>query len=149
MTNAEFLKLYNKPGRARIQPECRCPNDFPRNEDESSSYCIKNLHYSQDKVRSLDRRFRLNKYAHSVEQLNDDDFQTSWISCIVSFNNSIAIVLDFQNGAYITERIEVYFVSLPPAVLAIEKFDGQRWELLQTYSSTCSESSSTCRPFSS
>ena len=97
----------------------------------------------------MDRRFRLNKYAHSVEQLNDDDFQTSWISCIVSFNNSIAIVLDFQNGAYITERIEVYFVSLPPAVLTIEKFDGQKWELLQTYSSTCNESSSTCRPFSS
>ena len=141
LVNIEILDLFGKTNALSIQNECRCSNEYPRNENENSVYCQSNENlpfYLQKKI------FRLNSLAHPLGYLNDDDFSTSWISCILTVSNPISIVLDLLNGIYIVQRIEIYFTSLPPTELTIERFYNNQWNMIQFYSIACENSNPAC-----
>jgi hypothetical protein len=136
LTNTEIAELNSNfdLNSVKIQPECRCPNDFPQNENENSTFCVTNQLNSFSYISKVPR---LNENAHPLGYLNDDDFKTSWISCILTITNSIILELDLQNGVYIIERIEIFFASLPPTNMAIERLYKNRWITLQSYSTDC------------
>lgn len=131
----------------RLQPECKCPNDFARNENEFSQYCLRNdeINFDQKNISYL------NDFAHPLEYINDEKFETSWISSTLPLTSSdnaaqpIKISLDFVNGAYIINRIELYFTSIPPTELLIEIYYQSRWRNLQRYSTNCLENENNCR----
>ena len=135
LVNIEILELFDESNTyVSIQSECRCTNSYPRNENENSAFCKSNENlpeYLQKKVT------RLNSLAHPLGYLNDDDFSTSWISCILTITNPISIILDLLNGEYIVQRIEIYFTSLPPTELVIERFYKDKWTTVQFYSIEC------------
>ena len=102
-----------------IQSECRCPNDFPRNEDENSIFCLLNTY---DAFSSRNKMSRLNPYTHNIGNINDDDLKTTWISCISA--SPIILNLDLNNGVYLLQRIEMFFSSLPPTNLLIQRYNN-------------------------
>lgn len=124
---------YNKP---IIQPECRCPNEFPRNENLNSEYCIKNS-LDPSKLTSSSKKNRLNDDTHPLEYINDGNLNTRWISCILTVNNPIVIELDLLNGVYLIQRIEIFFTSLPPTHLTVQKFISDNWITLQVFDTNC------------
>ena len=142
MVNIEILDLYGRTNvNVSIQSECRCPSEYPRNENENSTNCLSNkneLEYFANKV------FRLNSNAHPLGYLNDDDFATNWISCILTITNPITITMDFLNGVYIIQRVEIFFSSMPPTNLLIERYSNNHWIVIQTYSVDCEDSSLVC-----
>lgn len=137
LTNAELFDLY-MPGEyfVFIQPECRCPNDFPRNENAYSIFCLKNEPTSGDKLQ------RVNELSHDIGFLNDNDLKTTWISCIST--NPIVLELDNTNGAYILQRIEIFFSSLPPTDLVLDRFYNGTWYPIQRYSTNCTRFDQNC-----
>jgi hypothetical protein len=137
LTNAEIFDLF-KPGEyfVFIQPECRCPNESPRNQNEYSVFCVSNDPNQTDKLR------RVNEFSHDIGFLNDNDLKTTWISCIST--NPITLSMDFVNGAYILQRIEIYFSSLPPLNLILERYFKDEWHVLMTYSTNCSRFDKKC-----
>ncbi len=137
MVNIEIGNLYGKKYSATIQPECRCSNEFPRNQDKDSVNCLSNRN---ETINLLNTISRVNYYAHPINYINDDDFKTNWISCILTITNPITIVLDFENGIYIIQRIEIFFTSLPPTDLIFERYIDNKWSLLQQYSIDCDPS---------
>ncbi|CAF0916506.1 unnamed protein product, partial [Brachionus calyciflorus] len=142
LVNYEIASLYGSlRKKLKIQPECRCPNDYPRNSNENSTYCLKNKF---SRIDLLDTKSRVNEYSHPISYINDDDFKTSWISCILTITNPIEIVLDLENGIYLIQRIEIFFSNLPPTNLVIERFFNNNWILVQKYSIECSSLESSC-----
>ncbi len=133
LTNAEILDLHT-PNKyfSFFQPECRCSNDYPRNENDYSMYCLKNK--PDDALN--EKLTRLNKYSHNIGFLNDNNLETTWISCIST--NPVNIVIDLFNGDYVLERIEIYFSSLPPTDLVLQRYFNNEWIEIQTYSVNCS-----------
>lgn len=121
--------------RASIQPECRCANDFPRNQYTNSTMCVRNVHTDPSLIEA--QTSRLNEFAHPLEFINDGNFKTSWISCILTLTNSISIEIDLINGIYLVQRMEIFFTSLPPTLLLVEKYLNGQWSLLQAYSIAC------------
>jgi hypothetical protein len=140
LVNLEISNLFanQMPNQIKIQSECRCPNEFPRNENLNSIFCGTNQLVS---LSFISKMSRLNEYAHPLGFLNDEDFTTSWISCILTITNSIILELDLENGIYIIERIEIYFSSLPPTSLVIQRWFKNRWTELQSYSIDCNTTS--------
>lgn len=140
LTNAEILQLYGKVKYYLfIQPECRCPNDYPRNENENSIFCFTNIY---DAFSSRNKLDRLNQYTHNIGYINDDDLKTTWISCIST--NPITLNLDLQNGIYLLQRIEIFFSSMPPTNLLIQRYYNNKWIVIQNYSTTCETSDEKC-----
>lgn len=131
LVDIEISELYGKigPKSIKIQAECRCSIEYSKNENQFSTMCID--------TKTNDEISRVNVNAHSVNYVNDDDFKTSWISCSLSPANSIILEIDLENGVYLIERVEVFFASLPPTSLSIEKFYNNRWSLLQYFSNDC------------
>jgi usherin len=137
LVNTEIGEIYTRTNlTVRIQPECRCSNEFPRNENENSTSCVENREKPMNLVTRLSR---MNPNAHPIAYLNDNNFQTSWISCILTLNNPIVIELDLLNGVYLLQRIEIYFNSLPPTYLIIERFNDNKWLFLQSYGVQCGD----------
>lgn len=128
----------------KIQPECRCSNDFPRNENINSTFCITNSAATPGSSNQtiLNKSSRLNDFAHPLAFINDGNFKTSWISCILSISSPIVIEIDLYNGVYLLQRIEIFFTSLPPTSLTIEKYYNLEWVLVQEYSLNCDEQKS-------
>ena len=142
LTNSEILNLYGKSKYSvRIQPECRCPNEFPRNENENSVYCLPN---SVDLNNRANKKNRLNEFSHNTEFINDGDFKTSWISCILNLSGPITIAIDLFQGVFVLQRIEIFFTSLPPTNLILQSYYQQKWSRLQTYSINCPDSDEKC-----
>jgi hypothetical protein len=149
LNNREIYFKFNKMKSKdiRLQSECKCPNDFPRNEDEYSQYCLRNdeISFEQKKISYL------NDFAHPLEYINDNNFETSWISStlpVIASDNSaqpIKIILDFVNGIYILNRIELYFTSIPPIDILIETLYEDQWRVLQKYSTKCPAEENYCR----
>jgi hypothetical protein len=150
LSNREIYFNFNriKPQDVRLQSECKCPNDFSRNENEFSQYCLRNdeIKFDQKNVSYL------NDFAHPLEYINDEKFETSWISSTLplmdSADNSaqpIKISLDFENGIYILNRIELYFTSVPPTEILIETNYENKWQILQKYSTACNPNEKNCR----
>jgi hypothetical protein len=131
LVNIEIFELFGIKKYNTIQPECRCPNEYPRNLEADSTDCLSNRNES---ITLLNTLSRLNEYAHPINYINDDDFKTSWISCILTITNPISIVIDFENGVYIIQRIEIFFSSLPPTNLIFERYIDNKWVMLQEYS---------------
>jgi len=137
LTNAEIFDLFRPyEYSVFIQPECRCPNEAPRNQDKYSVYCMSNHLNKTDKLR------RVNEFSHDIGFLNDDDFKTTWISCIST--SPVKLNMDFVDGSYILQRIEIYFSSLPPLNLILERYFNNKWHALMTYSRNCTSSDRTC-----
>ena len=84
----------------------------------------------------------MNEYSHDIGYLNDGDLKTTWISCISM--NPISLVLDLVNGVYLLERVEIYFSSLPPTNLTLERYFNGKWFVFQSYSTNCTKADSTC-----
>jgi hypothetical protein len=139
LVNIEIMELYDKTNaKILIQKECRCPNDFPRNENTESKFCLRNVKNSPE------REYRLNEHSHSIDFLNDNDFQSSWISCILTIDKPISIVIDLANGIYLLERIEIYFSSIPPTNILLERFSNHQWFFIQSYSIDCNANNISC-----
>lgn len=142
LVNREILDLFGIESiDLRIQPECRCSNAYPRNQNRNSTICLKNKFNMLDQ---LDRQTRLNQFAHPLNYMNDDDFKTSWISCILTSTNPIEVVLDLENGVYLVERIEIFFANLPPTKVIIQRFYENQWFEIQRYSIDCDGSDPAC-----
>ncbi len=107
-----------------MQPECRCPNEFPRIESEFSIYCTTNK-------KPLQRQQRLNKLAHNIMFLNDEDMKSEWISSLSPYNLTIGIDL---NETYLIHKIEIMFSSLPSTSLIMQRFSQDKWYLIHNYS---------------
>lgn len=142
LTNAELLDLHIKDSYyVFLQPECRCPNDFPRNENKYSMFCMTNENTTgSDDNNHLMRR--INDNSHDIAFLNDNDLKTTWVSLIST--NPISLELDLVNGIYILQRVEIYFSSLPPTSLKLETFYENRWRTIQTYSIECPQFEAGC-----
>ncbi len=126
LTNTEICEIFNKKKvTIHIQPECRCPNGFPRIESELSIYCTTNK-------KPLKRQLRLNKLAHNIMFLNDEDMNSEWISSLSP--NDITISIDL-NDIFIIHKIEIIFSSLPPTNLIMQRFSQGKWHLIQDFSS--------------
>ena len=140
LANAEIFDLY-KPNKyyVFIQSECRCPNDYPINQDSYSTNCLRN---NPRVVNSLAQANRLNEFSHNIGFLNDNNLDTTWISCIAT--NPITFVIDLTNGIYILQRIEIFFSSFPPTSLILQRLYNQKWTQLQAYSLNCSTADSGC-----
>ena len=169
LVNVEIYSLFhgyhnnnnnnnNVSQRVHIQPECRCPNTRPRNVDASSTHCASNEPTTPSPVliattttstttttpvASMATTSRINPLAHPLAFINDNDYETSWISCILTMNKPISIVLDLLNGVYILQQIQVVFSSLPPTRLTIERYtdDQQRWTHMKLFSTDCAAAS--------
>ena len=140
VTNAEIFQFYNQNKyRLFIQPECRCPNDYPRNEDETSIFCLTNIY---DAFSSRNKLSRINPFSHSIGYVNDGDSKTSWISCIST--NPISLTLDLFNGVYLLQRIDLFFSSFPPTNLLIQRFYENKWYTIQNYSTSCEPNDLKC-----
>ena len=142
LVNAEVSSLFGvESNEVIIQAECRCPNEYPRNQNRNSTVCLKNKF---DILNQLDTANRLNQFAHPLSFINDDDFKTSWISCILTNTNPIELILDFENGIYLVQRIEIFFANLPPTTVVIERFLENKWFEIQRYSIDCDGSDPAC-----
>lgn len=143
LVNVETASLFNldelSNGDVVIQPECRCALDTPRNENANSTFCLAN-----SPLPNAPMKQRLNVYAHPLDFANDGNFQTSWVSCILSLNQPIIVELDFSNGVYLVQRIEIFFASLPPTQLVIEKFLDNEWSQIQIFSINCNDNNASC-----
>lgn len=140
--NVELAEIYTRLNQSiRIQPECRCSNKFARNEGQNSIYCLEN---GVATGMAVQKTSRLNEFAHSIDFLNDGNFQTSWISCILTLNNPIIMEIDLANGVYLLQRMEIFFSSLPPTYLTVERYHKNKWMFLQSYSIDCDGSNMTC-----
>lgn len=149
LSNREVYFLYNGPKAKDVlfQPDCKCPNDYARNENIYSRYCLRNddISFEQKRISYL------NDFAHPIEFINDNDFETSWISSTLPLLSSddtaqpIALYLNFFNGDYIINRIEIYFTSIPPTNIEIERFNEGEWSLFQKYSTNCLSKDKNCR----
>ncbi len=136
LTNAELLDLYKSSYSLFLQPECRCPNDFPRNENKYSMFCLKNENSTNEMMR------RINDASHDIGFLNDNDLKTTWISLIST--NPITLEMNLINGVYILQRVEIYFSSLPPTNLKLEAFYNNKWRTIQIYSLECQQFDPEC-----
>ncbi|RNA01582.1 atlastin-like isoform X2 [Brachionus plicatilis] len=142
LVNAEVSDLFGvNSNEVRIEPQCRCANAYPRNQNRNSTICLKNKF---NKLDQLDTESRLNQFAHPLNYANDDNFKTSWISCILTSTSPIELVLDLENGVYLVQRIEVFFANLPPTRVVIQRFYENRWFEVQRFSIDCDGSDPAC-----
>ena len=148
LTHREIHIFHNGSSyeNIRIQPECRCPDDYPVNENKFSTNCLPYTIDSSTKVKNITY---LNTYAHPLEFINDGDFLTTWVSEFSPLIDKksfqpLSIVINLQNGVYILHRIEVYFQSFPARSILIERFYDDEWTKLSNYSLSCKTNDTTC-----
>lgn len=138
LTNLEIFVLYNRnitTGNIFIQSECKCPAEYPRNENEYSINCLPN-------TLSNKTNLRLNKNSQSIGFINDDNLNTTWMS--TANPKQINLTLDFLNGFYLIEQIEIYFTSLPPTNLLMQRFYNDKWLIIHNYSTRCESNDTFC-----
>ncbi|XP_073529681.1 usherin [Phyllobates terribilis] len=142
LTNREILEVFSEKFlQLSIQSECRCPSSHPRLHPMDGKSCLPNGASSKTKNKVL----RVNRDAHPVSYMNDNDLQTTWISSILStldFDKGINITLDLTNGQYQIFYVTIQFYSPMPKVLRIQRKKNRTsfWEDWQYFASDCQES---------
>ncbi|XP_056424309.1 usherin isoform X1 [Hyla sarda] len=139
LTNREILEVFSeKFTHVHIQSECRCPSSHPHLHPVEGTYCLPNGVYNTTK----DKVLRLNRDAHPVSYINDNDLQTTWISSILSdLERGLSITLDLTNGQYQIFYVTIHFYSPMPKALKIQRKKNRNsfWEDWQYYASDCQD----------
>jgi usherin len=141
-----FREIYlvytkNKGEKLRYQNECKCPNDYPINENSKSIYCLTD---ENNLPRNLRKISYLNKDTHIIEFINDNSLRTSWISELTPKPQKVSIIIDLLDDIFILSQIEVYFKSYPASDILLERFYNDQWLELQQYSLDCTQYTSHC-----
>ncbi|XP_063775500.1 usherin [Pseudophryne corroboree] len=139
LTNREILDVFSeKFPPLPIRSECRCPGSHPRPEQVTGRFCLPNgVH-----VATKDKVLRLHPEAHPMSYMNDNDLHTTWISSLLSAEDTdkgVAITLDLASGQYQVFYISVRFYSPMPKALVIQrkKHMSAAWEDWQYFASDC------------
>ncbi|KAM3930149.1 usherin [Leptodactylus fuscus] len=141
LTNREILEVFSEKFlQVPIQSECRCPSSHPRLHLLDGRFCFPNGVHNTTK----DKVLRLNKDAHPVSYMNDNDLQTTWISSILSashFDEGLNITLDLTNGQYQIFYVTLQFYSPMPKVLKIQRKKNRNslWKDWQYFASDCED----------
>ncbi|XP_044133567.1 usherin-like [Bufo gargarizans] len=141
LTNREILEVFSEKFlQVPIQSECRCPSSHPRFYLLEGQSCLPNGVYNTTK----DKVLRLNRDAHPVSYMNDNDLQTTWISSILSasdFDKGLNITVDFANGQYQIFYVIIQFYSPMPKALKVQRKKNRCsvWEDWQYFASDCQD----------
>ncbi|XP_075719450.1 usherin [Rhinoderma darwinii] len=141
LTNREILEVFSEKFlHVPIQSECRCPSSHPRLHPLEGRSCLPNGVYNKTK----DKVLRLNRDAHPVSYMNDNDLQTTWISSVLSasdFDKGLNITVDLTNGQYQIFYVTVQFYSPMPTALKAQRKKNRNspWEDWQYFASDCTD----------
>ncbi|XP_071996224.1 usherin isoform X2 [Engystomops pustulosus] len=139
ITNREILEVFSEKFlQVPIQSDCRCPGSHPRLHLPDGRSCLPNGVSNTTK----DRVLRLNRDAHPVSYMNDNDHQTAWVSSILStsdFDAGLNITVDLSNGQYQIFYVTIQFYSPMPKALKIQRQKNRNslWEDWQYFASDC------------
>ncbi|KAG8584399.1 hypothetical protein GDO81_008814 [Engystomops pustulosus] len=139
ITNREILEVFSEKFlQVPIQSDCRCPGSHPRLHLPDGRSCLPNGVSNTTK----DRVLRLNRDAHPVSYMNDNDLQTAWVSSILStsdFDAGLNITVDLSNGQYQIFYVTIQFYSPMPKALKIQRQKNRNslWEDWQYFASDC------------
>uniref|UniRef100_H2YEQ9 Uncharacterized protein n=1 Tax=Ciona savignyi TaxID=51511 RepID=H2YEQ9_CIOSA len=122
LTNNEIVEIATGMfPEVDIQPNCLCPEGFPRVHPLEPRYCIPNGVPDTSPL----RRLRVDPDAHPLAYINDDDSSTTWISSLgIYMPGGLTVNIDLENGEYQIFYIVLQFYSPQPRGITISRFSN-------------------------